>query len=348
MRRQCRQTAVADGSTFDVIILQDKFRTQESLNHDSEIRGLVVCDDIEVQRCRQRCRFFHRRRQLALQAGKRAFNVHRDLWADGYIDCKGRVAAQIFVCGFGKHRNRNNLRQCLSGDGSGSRNLNIALIVCVERRFYGIAETIGGNARARSTFVIEVHEAGDMSQIRNREIIELNCIIFKRKSAGNSNFTRTVKRDLQFESQISVAGALGLLEKTAGVAVNRRSLHVRQETGEGAGRRCVYIQPNGIRREGGNVDLCMRKLYTFIGPAVGTNGHAVAFKFDYAADFFKERPNCSAFRRSLWIVQNVRIDIEKDVLCINGYQKLMFFRFMEGKLVERPLKNGVAPGGFAL
>ena len=50
----------------------------------------------------------------------------------------------------------------------------------------------------------------------------------------------------------------------------------------------------------------------------------------------------------IWIVQNVRIDIEKDVLCINGYQKLMFFRFMEGKLVERPLKNGVAPGGFAL
>ena len=48
VRRQCRQTAVADGSTFDVIILQDKFRTQESLNHDSEIRGLVVCDDIEV------------------------------------------------------------------------------------------------------------------------------------------------------------------------------------------------------------------------------------------------------------------------------------------------------------
>lgn len=92
----------------------------------------------------------------------------------------------------------------------------------------------------------------------------------------------------------------------------------------------------------------MRKLYTFIGPAVGTNGHAVAFKFDYAADFFKERPNRSAFRRSLWIVQNVRIDIEKDVLCINGYQKLMFFRFMEGKLVERPLKNGVAPVGFAL
>lgn len=52
-----------------------------------------------------------------------------------------------------------------------------------------------------------------MSQIRNREIIELNCIIFKRKSAGNSNFTRTVKRNLQFESQISVAGALGLLER---------------------------------------------------------------------------------------------------------------------------------------
>ena len=163
MRRQGRQTAVADGGTLDFVILQNEFGAQESVDHDSEIRSLAVGDDIEIKRSRKGSRLFHRGRKFAFQSGQRTLDVDGYLRTDRDVDREGGFTAQVFIGCLSQHRNRNNLRQSLGRNRTRCRYFNVALVIGIKRCFHCVAEAVSRNAAARGALFIEVHNAGSMS-----------------------------------------------------------------------------------------------------------------------------------------------------------------------------------------